>query len=169
MTRPSSKNHKESRLPSTLVTDGAGQLISDVYFEGITVLAGMPIALWGSCSSPGQLPGCPLANQTPRQRPTRRKKIVGPYLTLVEAAAYCRCGKGRFLRWEKRGLIEHVRDPSGRRFYRVEDLDDVMGMGSVTPDPIASTATPRRREITTRGSWLRPTQPRTQPKDPERR
>jgi len=51
------------------------------------------------------------------------------YLRAHEAAQYCRCGKKRVFRWERRGLLTPVVDPDGRRFYRVADLDRVMVAG----------------------------------------
>lgn len=98
-----------------------------------------------------------------------RKAATSPFLRAEEALSYVRSGKKRLRDWVRRGLLPETIDPDGRRFYRREDLDSVMGMGPVLPQPIAPTATPRRKEAGTRESWLHPVQPRTKPQDPERR
>lgn len=113
-----------------------------------------------SLLGPGFLPKVP-AESRPRAVPT------GPFLRLEEATAYVRAGKKRLLRWVRRGLLPETIDPDGRRFFRREDLDAVMGSG---PAPVAlvssaahlqTTKTPPRES-----SWLRPTQPRTRPRHP---
>ena len=63
------------------------------------------------------------------------------YLRAHEAAQYCRCGKTRLFRWERRGLLPRVVDPDGRRFYRVVDLDRVMVGGAETVKTKEGTST----------------------------
>ena len=65
------------------------------------------------------------------------------YLRAHEAAQYCRCGKKRLFRWERRGLLPRVVDPDGRRFYRVVDLDRVMVGGAETVKTKEGTSTPK--------------------------
>ena len=102
-----------------------------------------------------------LPDSTPRAAPT------SPFLRTEEAAAYTRCGKKRLLDWARRGILRQTVDPDGRRFFHVDDLDSVMGMGATARAAIASNVANRSQRSNARGSWLRPTQPRTQPKDKE--
>ena len=107
----------------------------------------------------------------PNQTAGSAKKSApsSPFLRTEEAAAYTRAGKKRLLAWVRRGLLPETVDPDGRRFFKTEDLDAVMGSGPVPPEPIARTSTPKRKEIRKHESWLHPVQPRTKPRDPERR
>lgn len=74
------------------------------------------------------------------------------FLTLPEAARYCRCRKTRLLSWERRGLVTSAVDADGRRFFRRTDLDQLMTCG---PEPATSNTserkepprTPKRREL----------------------
>ena len=88
------------------------------------------------------------------------------YLRAHEAAQYCRCGKKRLFRWERRGLLAPVVDPDGRRFYRVGDLDRVMvGDTEAAGSPGIHTrkvALPQR----TAAAELPYTEPRTRAKTP---
>jgi len=96
-------------------------------------------------------------HSTPRAAPT------SPFLRLEEAAAYARCGKKRLLDWDRRGLIEPVRDPDDRRFYRRVDLDAVMALG---PQPTPSKpASVKRLRANPRGDWELPL---TYPKSEQR-
>ena len=115
-----------------------------------------------SLLGPGFLPKVP-AESRPRAVPT------GPFLRLEEATAYVRAGKKRLLRWVRRGLLPETIDPDGRRFFRRDDLDAVMSGGPVAMGPISSATVHRTKEIRKHESWLHPVQPRTKPRDPERR
>ena len=88
------------------------------------------------------------------------------YLRAHEAAQYCRCGKKRLFRWERRGLLTPVVDPDGRRFYRAEDLDSVMVGGTETQERRGDAHRPRvtlsQRPVDT--AVLPYTEPRTKAK-----
>ena len=88
------------------------------------------------------------------------------YLRAHEAAQYCRCGKKRLFRWERRGLLAPVVDPDGRRFYRAEDLDRVMVGGTETQERQEDAHRPRvtlpQRPVAT--AVLPYTEPRTKAK-----
>ena len=88
------------------------------------------------------------------------------YLRAHEAAQYCRCGKKRLFRWERRGLLTAVVDPDGRRFYRAEDLDRVMVGGAETVKAKEGTSTPRVKlpQRSTAMTALPYTEPRTKAK-----
>lgn len=106
-------------------------------------------------------------NQPTESKP--RAVPTSPFLRMEEATTYVRAGKKRLLRWVRRGLLPETVDPDGRRFFKREDLDAVMGKGAVPPEPIASNATPRKKGGSQQKPWLSPTYPRTRPRDPERR
>ena len=99
---------------------------------------------------------------------TTRTVSVSPFLRMEEAAAYVRAGKKRVHRWIRRGLLPETVDPDGRRFFRVEDLDAVMGGGPVPDEAVASAAVPRTKARRKGESWLQPVFPRTKPGDLER-
>ena len=88
------------------------------------------------------------------------------YLRAHEAAQYCRCGKTRLFRWERRGLLPRVVDPDGRRFYRVVDLDRVMVEGAEVVETKEGTRTTRAMlpQRPTTMATLPYTEPRTKAK-----
>jgi hypothetical protein len=85
------------------------------------------------------------------------------YLRAHEAAQYCRCGKKRLFRWERRGLLAPVVDPDGRRFYRAGDLDEVMVGGTKTVETrkVAHTGRSTLPQRPTAMATLPYTEPRT--------
>ena len=111
----------------------------------------------------------PLAKSNQPTEATPRSVPVSPFLRMEEATAYVRAGKKRLLRWVGRGLLPETIDPDGRRFFRRDDLDAVMSGGPVAMGPISSATVHRTKEIRKHESWLHPVQPRTKPRDPERR
>jgi len=111
----------------------------------------------------------------PKGQASSREKVSippdsrGPFLRLVEAAAFCRCGKSRVTEWERRGLVQSVRDPDGRRFYRKSDLAEVMSAGPQPRSP-ASTVARRQRRARAKDEWELPvTYPRTKARPPGRK
>jgi len=93
-----------------------------------------------------------------------------PYLRTAEAANYCRCGKKRVLRWVRRGILEPIIDPDGRRFFHIDDLDAAMTSGPVRAQIPISGAVSRRPTKSSRRSRVKPVYPRTNPKpETERR
>ena len=113
---------------------------------------------------PGAFDACQLSNPSGRDAPNTTTPKTGtpsPFLRLEEAAAYVRCGKKRLLAWVRQGLLQQTTDPDGRRFFRVEDLDDVMSSG--TPPPISPIASKKRSPARNRESKLKPVYPRVKP------
>ena len=101
--------------------------------------------------------------QAPRRRSIAKILSGSPYLSMTEAATYCRCSKRRIRDWVVRGLLAGVQDADGRRFFRRENLDAVMLGGPVPSGPVKSAATRHTMPTRSRQSRLRTTNPRTNP------